>query len=399
MNKHTKQNVLILWLAQLISGMGDAIYQIALMWLVLDLTGSAVITGLVAMSAYLPAMLFGLYAGVLTDRYNRMGIMIISNISQALTVGVIPIIIAWGFNDAILIGLLAFIRSSFSTLFPPAFNAFIPTLVKKEQLVKVNSFLTTSAQMAYFLGPALAGLLLGLIHLQYLFVFDAISFMFAIALLVLVTKPGLSPPNRNQLHPWDELKSGIKYVFNHQFLGFLLSLTIVNNLFIMGPAIVGTPILVKQALNGTAKEYAFVEAGLALGMLIGSALVFKIGSVFKNGILLTIGMVLDGLTYSIFYFANSVSTVFFLIIMHGIGIPMITISRTAIIQKQAPNNFHGRIFSMVHLAVIGMTALSSAMTGILASMIDIRIIFMFIGLGAAACGFIGLITPSLRELE
>ncbi len=399
MYKQTKHNVLILWLAQLVSGMGDAIYQIALMWLVLDLTGSAAVTGLVAMSAYLPAMLLGLFAGVITDRHNRMSIMILSNMSQALTVGIIPIMIAWGFTDAILLGMLAFIRSAFSTFFPPAFNAFIPTIVNKEELVQVNSVLTTSNPMAYFLGPALAGVLLGLIHLQYLFIFDAISFLVAIGLLVLVVKPIFKPRSQMHPHPWKELRSGISYVFHHRSLGFLISLTIANNLFIMGPAIVGTPILVKQALNGSAKEYAFVEAGLALGMLIGSTLVYKIGPSFKNGILLTIGMVLDGLTYSIFYFANSVSTVSFLIVIHGIGIPMITISRTAIVQKYASNHYHGRIFSMVHLAVIGMTALSSAITGMVASIVEIRTVFLLIGFGAGVCGLIGLLTPRLRELK
>ena len=52
------RNVTTLWLAQLITAMGDAVYQLALIWLILDLTGSPVITGLVAMSAYLPAMFF-----------------------------------------------------------------------------------------------------------------------------------------------------------------------------------------------------------------------------------------------------------------------------------------------------------------------------------------------------
>ncbi len=399
MNLSINRDIGILWLAQLVSGMGDAIYQIALMWLVLDLTGSTTITGLVAMSAYLPAMLFGLYAGVLSDRHNRMGLMILSNASQALTVGMVPILIFWGVQDARIIGGLAFLRASFGTLFPPAFNSYIPTIVPKENLVRVNSVLTTSGQMAYFFGPAFAGILLGLIHLNYLFVFDAVSFLIGIALLLFVSKSPITSKKEELSHPWVELKSGLKYVFTHSSLGILITLTTVNNLFIMGPAIVGTPILVKQALGGSATEYAFIEAGLALGMLMGSVLVFRFGARFKNGWMLSFGMVIDGLTYSIFYFADSVLMVFVLIIIHGIGIPMITVPRTAIIQHTSPNKYHGRLFSMVHLAVVGMTALSSALVGIMANWVEIRFIFLIIGVSAAICGLIGFLSSRIQRLE
>lgn len=396
---NTRNNLVLLWLAQLVSGMGDAIYQIALMWLVLELTGSSAIAGLVAMSAYLPAVIFGLYAGVLSDRHSRMVLMIFSNISQSLTVALIPVLLFWGIDDIKIIGLLAFIRASFGALFPPAFNSFIPTLFKEKQLIKVNSVLSTSGQMAYFFGPALAGILLGLIHLNYLFVFDALSFLVGVVFLLWVTKPVQKNTSEKRHNPWAELKSGLKYVSKHRSLGFLIRLTTINNLFIMGPAIVGIPLLVKRALGGTVTEYAFIEAGLALGMLTGSVFVFKLGYKFKNGWLLALGMIVDGLTYSIFYFADSVMTLFVLVVIHGMGIPLITIPRTAIIQKYSPNKFHGRLFSMVHLAVVGMTAISSALVGIMAEFIGIRLIFLCIGIMAAACGFIGLFSSRIQALE
>ena len=101
-----QRNISLLWLAQVVSTAGDAIYQIALLWLVLDITGSSTITGLIAMAAFLPAMLFGLYAGVIADKYNRKLIMIFSNLSQALTVIIIPIMLYFGYNNILLIGFL-----------------------------------------------------------------------------------------------------------------------------------------------------------------------------------------------------------------------------------------------------------------------------------------------------
>ena len=97
--QYQNRNITLLWLAQIISTAGDAIYQIALFWLVLDITGSSTTTGLIAMAAFLPAMVFGLYAGVIADKYNRKLIMIFSNISQALTVIVIPILLYFDYSN------------------------------------------------------------------------------------------------------------------------------------------------------------------------------------------------------------------------------------------------------------------------------------------------------------
>jgi len=112
-----------------------------------------------------------------------------------------------------------------------------------------------------------------------------------------------------------------------------------------------------------------------------------------------LGMIIDGLTFSFLYFINSVPVVMGMIIIHALGIPMITISRTAIIQKYVPNKLQGRVFSMIHLAVVGLTGVSSAMVGIIADIIHIQTVFLAIGLGAAACGIIGIINKKIRRLE
>jgi len=397
--QYQKRNISLLWLAQIISAAGDAIYQIALFWLVLDITGSSTTTGLIAMAAFLPAMLFGLYAGVIADKYNRKLILIFSNLSQALTVIVIPIILYFGYDNMLLIGILAFVRASFSTFFPPALNALVPMITSKDRLVRVNSILAISGQLAYLIGPLAAGLILSIVSIQYLFVIDSTSFIIAILILLFIISPTKVKISDEQISSIKEIFSGIQYVKQHKPLGLLFILTIINNFFIMGMAFVGMLILVKDALGGTASQYAFVEAGLALGMLIGSVFVYRIGNRINIGKLLLIGMILDGVTYSLMYFAGSVNFVFIFIVIHAIGIPMITISRTAIIQKHSPNEYHGRLFSLVHLSVVGVTALASAVVGIAANYIDIKIIFLFIGIGAALCGVVGFMNKKLRTLH
>ena len=387
-----------LWMAQTISQAGDAIYQFALMWLVLDMTNSPAITGLIAMSAYLPALVLGLFAGVLSDRMNRFRLMVGAHVCQSMTVIAIPVLIHYDMATGLIIGIVAFIRSGFSTIFQPAFNAFVPTLFPSKQLLRVNAILITSGQIAYILGPALAGILLAVISLPQLFLIDGLSFLIALGFLTLVVKPNYNPPLIIHSH-WKELLDGFKYLKTNKDLLTLMVITIINNLFIMGPAIVGVPVLVRNALQGNVSDFAFVEACMAGGSLIGSYIVMRLNQKLSSGLIWGIGMLLDGITYAVFFFAESVPMVMVMIFIHGIGIPFIIVSRTVIIQRIAPNHFHGRLFSMVHLGVVGMTAISSALVGFSASIFPIQSIFLFIGFGATLCGVLAISLKKIRALN
>ena len=397
-NHSFKINTIKLWSAQTISAAGDAVYQLALVWIILDMTGSTAVTGVVAMSAYLPAILFGVFAGVLADRHNRMKLMLISNFSQAITVAVIPILLFFNFYIGLFIGVLAFIRASFGSLFPPAMNAFLPEIIPQETLLKINSLIATSGQFAYLLGPALAGVLLNIMTVGSLFIWDAISFLLAAFLLMSIKH---SKVNRklDNLPRFQELRSGFVYLKTHSSIGLILILTIVNNIFIMGPAIVGIPIMVKHYLHGTASDFAFIEAGMALGMLTGSLFMYKFSKKFNSGFLLLMGMLWDGLTYAMFFWVQSVTVAMIIIVFHGMGIPVITVSRTVIFQKYTPNEYHGRLFSMVHLAVSGMTAVSTALVGIFAEMIPIHTVFLVFGIGGMITGFIGIMNKNILKYQ
>jgi len=393
-----KHNLAFLWSAQTISQAGDAIYQLALLWLILDITNSTVITGLIAMSAYLPALIFGLYAGVISDRVNRFRLMIFANGGQALTVLIIPLFLWYGHENVWVICGLAFIRSCFNTLFHPALNSFVPMLFASDRLVKINAILATSGQIAWMLGPFFAGILLTMVSLPNLFLVDGGSFLLGICLLLFIKKPNHPDPVEDHSH-WDELKRGLSFLYGQKPIFWMIIITFINNLFIMGPAIVGLPILVKNTLNGSASDFAFVEGCMAAGALVGSFIVSKMSRRLPNGFIWATGLVLDGVTYSFIYWAESIEMAMIMIFFHGVGIPLIMVSRTSIVQIHTPNKFHGRLFSVVHLGVVGTTAISAGLVGIITSVISVKLLFFGIGIGAALCGFVGLAFPSLRNIK
>ncbi|PCJ13068.1 MAG: hypothetical protein COA98_03520 [Candidatus Neomarinimicrobiota bacterium] len=392
--------IMLLWLGHIISHAGDAIYQISLPWLILELTDSKTSTSLVAVSVYLPAVLFSLMAGVIGDRFDRRGVMIFSDGARMLFVGSLVAYLLNGGTEPLIIGTFAFTVSTFGTLFYPARDALIPSLVKPEQLTSTNAFISTSGQLAHLSGPVLAGALFAWVGLNHLFTIDADSFSVSMICIALISKKHITIQQEKEpathIH---QLKEGLQFVRKKGDLAGLITLTAVNNLFIMGPAMVGTPIFVREVLNLDFGAYAMIEAHMAGGMLAGTLFIWRFGKKINRSRVLFWGMVLDGLTYSLLYYIGNYEATKILLFIHGIGIPMITVSRTTIIQSVVPDRLRGRIFSMVSMAVIGFTALSSGLVGPLAEVVPISTIFLVIGVGAALCGVIGLNSRGIMKME
>jgi len=371
--------------------------MIALPWLMLDLTGSIRLTSLVSISAYLPAVLFGLTAGVIVDQYDRKRIMIFSDIVRALIVVVIPVAIIYNFITPMLIGSATFLLSSFSTFFYPARDSLIPHITTPEELPSANSAISISGQMSHLLGPLFAGLGISIFGLTHLFTADAVSFLFSILLISFITTP-MGKLNYNKSpSQWEGILEGLSYVSANKGLRILLLLTFINNIFIMGPAFIGLPVFVREVLKADFVIYAQMETAMAAGMIIGSLIFWKIAKNINPISILLFGIVIDGITYAFLYFSNSSISAIFVLLIHGIGIPLITVSRTTIIQAVVPDEFRGRLFSMIYMAVMGTTALSIGLTGLILEHIGADTLFLIIGIGAASTVLIGL-NPTMEKL-
>ena len=387
-----------MWFGHLISHAGDAVFMIALPWLMLDITGSKSLTSLVSMSAYLPAVLFGLFAGVVVDRYNRKWIMIYSDILRALLVAVIPLSLIYGFISPLLIGAITFSLSTFSAFFYPARDSLIPHIVTAEELPAANSAISVSGQMSHLLGPLFAGIGISIFGLRHLFTADAISFLFSILLISLIVGPARKLTIEKHPPKWQGIVEGLTYVNSNKGLRLLLILTFVNNIFIMGPAIIGLPVFVREVLTSDFGVLAKLEVAMAAGMIVGSFVFWKAEKNISPISILLFGIVMDGITYTLLFFADTSFIANLVLIIHGIGIPLITVSRTTIIQAVVPDKFRGRLFSMIYMAVMGTTAISVGLTGFILEFIGADSLFLVIGVGAASTVIIGF-NPALWEMN
>ncbi len=132
-----RRNYRLLWVAQLISMIGDWAIFAALPFFVYDLTGSVVATGVMFMIQVVPPLVFGSVAGVFVDRWDRRWTMIVSSLFRGavlvILLGVRSVDMIW------LVYLAGFLESTASQFFGPANNALLPTLVEEDQLITANS--------------------------------------------------------------------------------------------------------------------------------------------------------------------------------------------------------------------------------------------------------------------
>lgn len=176
-----------LWTGQTISMLGSQIGSAALMFTaILALGATPVQLGYLATARALPVLLLGLLAGVWVDRLHRRPVMLIADIGRALLLATIPVAALLGILRIEQLYVVAALVSALAIFFDVAYPAYLPSLVKPEQLLEGNSKLSMSESMAEIMGPALGGALVQAVTAPLAILFDALSFLLSALSLGLI---------------------------------------------------------------------------------------------------------------------------------------------------------------------------------------------------------------------
>lgn len=388
-----------LWAAQFLSQFGDSVFQIAFLWLILDLTGSKAASGAAATISYLPALVFGLVAGLLVDRWNRRLVMAWADAGRALLLGIGALLLWSGALTPTLLTAIAFGMATSAVLFNPARDSLLPEIVPAAGLTKANAWVQTSQQAALLFGPLAAGLLIqgGGVAAT----FPAGMALFGGSLLLLLVMRGVGRGHRaagSMPAIGEDFRRGLRAIASDRTLVLLLVLTALDNIFIMGPAILGNVVIVRETLGGSASDYALVEAMYGIGMIVGSIFVAKFGQKFGSGWLLLVGITLDGLTYVPLYWCRTLPYLLVVSLIHSMAIPLITVPRATILQRIVPPALVGRVFALQNVVVVGVTTVSAGLAGIILESITAPQLFAIAGALGGLTGLLGALSPRLRRL-
>ena len=157
------RNFRLLWIGEGISLLGDQFYLVALPWLVLQLTGSALALGTIMALASIPRAVFMLLGGAFVDRYSPRSVMIASNAARFVLVALLSVLVLTNTIQMWMLYVLALAFGLADAFYFPAQTAIVPQVLQQDQLQAGNTFVQGTAQLSLFLGPVLAGALIALL--------------------------------------------------------------------------------------------------------------------------------------------------------------------------------------------------------------------------------------------
>jgi len=392
-----QRNASLLWLAQFISAVGDSLFLPCILWMVGDVTGDEAPVGFAVFLATVPHLLFGPMAGTFADRLDRRSLMIVSDVVRAaILIGLPVVVMVLGGVSYPLIITAAFLLAAFSAPFMAARDAFLPELVGGASLVRWNALLQMSQHLALIVGLSAGGLLLagapgsGSDRVLNVLQLDGLTFVVSAIALLLIVHPRKRRSESARGGFWREVGEGLAYAKRDRVVGGLLVLTALNNLAIMGPAIVGAVLLIRNVYHLGPQHLAWFEGCMAVGMLIGALWLGRVGRTWPMGKVVLWGMVLDGLTYIPFVWIADYPPALLLITAHGVFIPFIVVGRTSLLQAHVPSERRGKVFALVNLTVLGMTSISALACGWIAQVAGTRTLFGIAGVFGALSGLVGM---------
>jgi MFS family permease len=385
-----------LWMGSAISFLGDQFYLVALPWVVLQRTGSAVAMGTILMAAAIPRAVLMLLGGALTDRISPRKIMMGTASARTVFVAAIGVLLWFGVLQIWELYVLGFAFGVADAFSFPAASAYLPSLVQREQLIAANSVSQTTSQITSIAAPTPAAIVIKTLGLAWAFFIDAVSFLFIIAALWSLPDPPMAQQSAARPPVWKSILDGFAYVRRDVPLRSLLLLAAMLNFCTTGPMGVGLPYLAKTRF-GTPTAYAIVISAASAGGLLG-ALLAGLWRVQRRGILLlaacaviSVCVGLVGLWTHLWAIAASF---FFMAISAGLA----NVQISAWLQQRVEPAVRGRVFSVLMLAGFGLMPVSLAAAGFLVAL-SLKVMFMIAGGAMLTVTVFGALHRQVREIQ
>jgi len=394
----SNRNFLLIWLGEVFSRIGDGLSQVALVWLVLEMTGSAAAIGTVMAVYTAAALFFGLPGGALADRWDRRRLMIFSGILSAFFVALIPLLFNGGGLTLPVLAGLVFLLSCASQFFEPALDATIPNIVPEGQLMTANALKMTTRQVGQLLGPALGGVLIGTIGTANVLFLDALSFLLIAAAIALTQLPRQAKASEKDLNVKNlllDIREGFSFIKSKTVLLSVILMAVVANMA-FAPLVVIAPLFVERVLQAGPQGFGYLLSCLSLGTLAGMLLLGALGGRIPKGKVIIGGFVLAGLavgmTGATFRLYQALASFFFI----GGGIALINVPFLTVEQQLSPDSLRGKVLSTDRTLSMAATPMAQAGAGFIAESVGAR---LFFGLASGVLLLCALFGGSIRGLR
>ena len=402
------KNFIFLTIGQSISMFGTAILKFAISLYVLDLTGSAVVFGMIMGISTIPTVLFSPFGGIVADKMNRRNLMVVLDIAYGVIAIGLATLLSIG-HTVELLALVLMLLSVVSSFETPVVQSCIPLIQTKDNLVKANSVINQVVMSANLIAPVLAGFLYSYVSINNIVLLSAFCFFSAAAMETLIKIPYHKTENSGGIFKTVRKEFHDSFIFVAKEQPSILKMLMVIaslNLCISSMLIVGMPYIIRITLMLNSEMNGIAEGVMAGAGLLGGLTAGLVSSKLRLSklyiVFIALGVFL--LPLAVLFLAGLPSMTIYTVllvccVLIQIAASVISIFTLSAIQEKTPPYMLGRIMAYIITITTCAQPLGQALYGVLFEMFANNI-FGIIFATAGIVMLIGFVVkPIYRSLD
>jgi len=353
----------LFWTGNFLSNIGTWMHHVALGWLVLEMTNSPFLLGLVGFAQFIPALLFSLPGGVIADRVNRRAWLLVTHSVMLLLALALALGVSFNVMNFAAVAAIAFLLGTTSAVNFPAFQAMVRDLSSREDLLNAIALNSMQFNASRFIGPAVAGILVGTVGLAICFYINAASYLAPLVALWMVHYRAEARPVSGSLGVG--LQEGFDYLRGHPRIFLLVGFVGMISLFGL-PYLIFLPVFARDVLHVGATGLGYMFSASGGGALAGAMVLAGWRPEWRR-----VPLVLGGM---LFFFGGvltlALSTNFYLSLaaLAVVGAAMVAAVATinSLLQTVVPDEVRGRVLGWHSMAYLGFSPIGSLLIGLVA---------------------------------
>ena len=387
----------LFWAGNFLSNIGTWMQNVAQGWLVLQLTNSPFWLGVVGFASTIPILLFALIGGVIADHVNKRKLLIVTQSAMmvfAFAMAVLAYLNIITVRDVALLAAGTGIAMSLNT---PSYQALVPRLIPREDLINAIALNSAQFNMSRVLGPTLGGFAMAAVGVAGNFFLNGLSFLAVIIALTQIRyKEDIAP---SEGHFLLKLKQGFAYVFAREEMSSLVLLMSIASLLAL-PYLVFVPYFARDVLHSDERGLGILMACSGIGSFFAAGTIAYVGKVARRG-RFVFGAALGFFAAIIaFTFSRSFALSGGLLMLAGFFMVMMVATINALLQHLSDDYMRGRVMSIYSTAFLGLPPIGSLIAGSLARVVSAAHAIA----GMVALAFVGAIVvygkrSALRQLD
>ena len=352
-----------------VTSTGGWAQRIAQDWLVLTLTGSATAVGITTALQFTPTLLFGLYGGVIADRFPKRRVLLVTQATMGTLAATMAVLALTGDVHVWQVYSMALILGLATAVDNPTRQSFVTELVGKQRLRNAISMVSSTFQLGGLIGPALGGAMIGAVGIGWSFALNACTFFGSISALLLMREsemPGLSAARKASqgMRIRDGLRDGVRYAFHEPAVRWAVVLVGIFGMFTISLPVTLTA-FADVVFHTGAAGYGVLNSVVAVGSLTGALLSARRIRPTRLRNLVGIASIL-AITEMVAAIQPSLWTFLPLLCALGMATLMFLTAAQSMVQLTTPDGLRGRVAGIYNLVFIGGGAIGGPTVGFVA---------------------------------